>query len=292
MLRSLLREPLVHFVLLGAGLFVLDAWLRPRSGSSGGGEIVVSEARIRNLAQNFRRTWQRPPTRQELDGLIEDFVREEVLYREALALGMDRDDAIVRRRLRQKLEFVSEEAATLVQPTEQQLAEYLAASPDKFRVESRATFTQVFLDPSRREGTLERDAKRLIDQLNRGPTVAAVDVGDNLQLLEPRYENVSPSEVERVFGAEFAAALFEQKTGIWVGPISSGYGAHLVRVEAMTQGAVASLDDVRPLVEREWANAKRNEVRDAFYAGLRKKYDVTIKIPEAARADAAPANGQ
>ena len=168
MLRSLLREPLVHFLLLGAALFLLDAWLRPLSASSQGSEIVVGEARIRSLAQNFRRTWQRPPTRPELDGLIQDFVREEVLYREALALGLDKDDTIVRRRLRQKMEFIADEAAALAKPTDQELAAYLAAHAEAFRVEPRATFTQVYLDPRRRAETLEADAKRLLDELNAG----------------------------------------------------------------------------------------------------------------------------
>jgi hypothetical protein len=284
-MKALLREPLAHFLLLGAALFLLDAWLRSPS-TPQGGEIVGGEARIRNLAQGFRRTWQRLPTREEMDGLIQDHVREEVLYREALALGLDRDDTIVRRRLRQKMEFMADEAAALARPTDQQLADYLAAHAEKFRVEPCATFTHVFLDPGRRGKTLEGDAKRLLDALNRGEPAAA-KLGDSLHLLEPRHENAAASDVVRLFGAEFSAALFGQKTGVWVGPIPSGYGVHLVRVEAMTPGGVAALPDVRPLVEREWASARRREVSEAFYARLREKYKVTIKMPEAAAGGAA-----
>jgi len=251
-LRSLLREPLVHFLLFGAALFLLDARLRPVAAPGASMDIVVSEARVRNLAQNFRRTWQRPPTQSELDGLVQDFVREEVFYREALALGLDKDDTIIRRRLRQKMEFIADEAAALAKPTDQQLADYLAANADKFRVESRATFTQTFVDPNRRGG-------------------------DSLRLLEPRYDNVSQSEVARLFGAGFATALFDQRSVPWSGSIQSGYGMHLVRIDAMTPGGVATLEDVRPLVEREWANDRRKEASDAFYTGLRDKYKVTIK---------------
>ena len=111
---------------------------------------MVSEARIRNLAQNFSRTWQRPPTREELDGLVEAHLREEVLYREAVALGLDRDDTIIRRRLQQKMEFVSEEAAALAKPTDEDLAKYLAANTEAFRVEPRVTFAQVYLDSRQR----------------------------------------------------------------------------------------------------------------------------------------------
>jgi hypothetical protein len=280
MLRSLLREPLVHFLVLGAALFALDAWLRPPPATGANAEIVVSEARVNNLVQNFRRTWQRPPTRDELNGLVEDHVREEVLYREALALGMDRDDTIIRRRLRQKVEFVSDEAAGLAPPSEKDLADYLAAHPDAFRVEPRATFAQVYLDPRRRAKTLDTDAKRLLEDLNRAGALAdPARFSDSLQLLDARYANAPQSEVARVFGADFADALFRQPTGSWVGPIRSGYGAHLVRVDAITSGSVASLEAVRPLVEREWSNAKRKELREAFYAQLRGKYQVTVRMP-------------
>ena len=283
MLKSLVREPLVHFLLLGAVLFLLNAWLRPWATHAGAGEIVVSETRIRNLAQTFRRTWQRPPTREELEGLVQDYVREEVLYREAIALGLDRDDTIIRRRLRQKMEFVSEEWAALARPTDQELALYLAAHADAFRVEPRVTFSQVYLDPRRRASTLEADAKHLLDALNRaGGSAAPTKAGDSLLLLEPRYADASATELARLFGADFAEMLVKQPLGKWSGPIASGYGVHLVRIESLTPGGTPVLDDVRPLVEREWANAKRQELAKAFYEKLRAKYKVVVRRPEAA----------
>ncbi len=283
-LTDLFREPLVHFLLLGAVLFALDAWLRQPPASDANTEIVVSAARINTLAQNFKRTWQRPPTQAELDGLVQDYVREEVLYREALALGLDRDDTIIRRRLRQKMEFVSDEAAALETPTEAELAEYLAANVDAFRIEPRATFVQVFLDPRRREGTLETDVARLREALSQaGDAASAAEVGDRLLLLQPRYEHVARGEVARLFGTEFAEALFAQPVGRWAGPIASGYGVHLVRVEAVSAGRSPELAEVRPVVEREWASARRKELSDAFYDGLRAKYRVTVRMPAADR---------
>jgi hypothetical protein len=283
MLRSLLREPLVHFLLLGAALFLLDAWLRPAAAPAANTEIVVSEARIRSLAQNFRRTWQRPPTQEELDGLVEAHVREEVFYREALALGLDRDDAIIRRRLQQKMEFVSEEAAALAKPSDDELAKYLEAHADAFRVEPRATFAQVYLDPRKRSATLEADVRRLLHTLNAaGPNADPARAGDRLMLLEPRYENATQSEIARVFGAAFATTVVGQPPGTWAGPVKSGYGVHLVHVEAVIQGGVPALADVRPLVEREWTNAKRKELSSAFYEKLRAKYRVTVRKTEAA----------
>jgi len=279
-MKRLLREPLVHFVMLGALLFALDAGLRPAAtpGAAASTEIVVNEARIANLAQNFRRTWQRPPTREELDGLVESFVKEEVMVREALALGLDRDDAIIRRRLQQKIEFVSEQAAASAPPTDEELAGYLAAHADAFRTEPRVSFAQVYLDPRRRGAALEADARRLLDGLNGGREDAA-RVGDRLQLLEPRYEDAPQAEVARLFGAEFAAAVVGQPAGRWVGPIGSGYGAHLVRVDSIVSGGMPKLDEVRPLVEREWANARRQELAKAFYDRLRARYTVRVQRP-------------
>ena len=227
MLKLLLREPLVQFLLLGAVLFVLDAWLRPAAAPVASTEIVVSETRIDNLAQNFRRTWQRPPTRQELDGLIEAFVKEEVMVREALALGLDRDDAIIRRRLQQKMEFVSEEAAASVQPTDEELAKYLAANADAFRVEGRVSFTQVYLDPRRRAATRRPTRSGCSMPLNSTRRVAptprswATGCCCSSRGTRMRRRRKSP----RLFGAEFAEALVKQPVGQWIGPIASGYGA-------------------------------------------------------------------
>jgi PPIC-type PPIASE domain len=282
MLKSLAREPLVHFLLLGALLFALDAWLRPApTAGSPGGEIVISEARVRSMAQNFARTWQRTPTREEIDGLVESFVREEVMVREALALGLDRDDPIIRRRLQQKVEFVSEQGAALARPTDDELRAYLKAHPEAFVIEPRVTFEQITLDPTRRADAAA-DARRLLEQLNRaGGKADATALGDRLLLLEPRYEAAPQAEVARLFGAEFAAALPRQPVGRWVGPIASGYGLHLVRIEGIEPGGTPALDEVRPQVEREWTNNRRQELSKALYDKLRAKYTVTVRMPEA-----------
>ena len=281
-MKAWLREPLLHFLLLGALLFAVDAWRRPPERVGTGGEIVVSEARVRTLAQNFARTWQRPPTREELDGLVEAHVREEVMVREALALGLDRDDAIIRRRLQQKVEFVSDQAAALAAPTDAELEAYLAKNADAFRREPRVTFTQVYLDPGKRGAALPADAARLRERL----TANAIDPargGDPLMLLEPRYDDVPQAEVARLFGEPFAAEIVRQAPGGWVGPLKSGYGAHLVKVEAVTPGGTPKLAEVRPAVEREWTNAKRRELAQDWYATLRAKYRISVQMPQPAK---------
>jgi hypothetical protein len=245
MLRKLAAEPLVHFLLLGAALFALNAALPAAAPPR---EIVVTDGRLRSLAETFRSTFRRAPTRQELDALVEDFVREEVLYREALTAGMDRDDSTIRRRLRQRMEFLAEEAAAAAQPTDKELGDYLAANQDTFRTEPRVTFSQI-------------------------------PVGAKLSMLEPRYENVAEREVERLFGRGFAEALAKQPPGSWAGPIASGYGAHRVKVERFVPGGLPPLEEARPLVEREWRNARRKAMGDELYARLRSQYKVVIAKP-------------
>jgi hypothetical protein len=247
----------------------------------GGGQIVVSEAQVRNLAQNFRRSWNRLPTREELDGLVESHVREEVMVREAMALGLDRDDAIIRRRLQQKVEFVSEQAAALAEPSDEDLRRYLAEHPQSFRVESRASLRQVFLDP-RKHSALAADARRLLAELNGpGGEAAASRRGDSLKLLDARYEDASESELARLFGQEFVDSLFKQPVGEWVGPVASGFGVHLVRVDAAQRGGMPPFDTVRPLVLREWSHARRQELLRAYYAQLKSKYAVQVRMPGA-----------
>lgn len=277
MLRRLITEPLVHFVLLGAALFGLYA-LVSGDDASPAGQIVVSEGRIRNLAETFARTWQRPPTAEELDGLVEDFIREEVLYREAVALGLDRDDTVIRRRLRQKLEFVSEDAAA-VEPTEAELAAFLAENADAYRVESRLTFVQVYLDAGKRGQRLETDAAGLLEALRGGRAVPG-EAGDSI-MLEPRYVDATETDLDRLFGAEFAAALRDAPAGAWFGPVRSGYGAHLVLIEQRTPGRPAALGEVRDAVARDWATAGRQRQLEAQYRELRSRYVVRIEAPAA-----------
>ncbi|MBK9521029.1 MAG: peptidyl-prolyl cis-trans isomerase [Rhodocyclaceae bacterium] len=278
------REPLLHFLLLGSLLFVVNAfwdqWFPAQE------NIVVNEGRVRMLAENFRRTWQRPPTASELDGLIEEQIRDEVLTREAQRLGLDRDDTVIRRRLRQKIEIITEEAAASVQPTDAQLQNYLNLHPENFRGESRTAFTQIFLDPSKRGDRLDADAKVLLDRLRadeRRPTSTNWQkLGDQLFMLKQEYPLSGEREIATIFGADFASSLLDLKTGEWSGPVRSGYGLHLVRVSASEAAGPVALADIRPVVEREWRNAQRKAGAEAQYQQLRAGYKIVVKRPATA----------
>jgi len=276
LVKRFLKEPLVHFLVLGALIFAGHG-LVGRAGAPAPGRIVVSQGQLESMRVGFARTWQREPTPEEWEGLIRDRVREEVYCREAMALGLDRDDTVIRRRLRQKMEFISDDIAARSQPTEAELRAYLAAHPESFRVEPRFTFSHVFLNPDRHGQNLARDAARLLAQLKQAGTGAdAPALGDPF-LLERQFRSVPASEVEKQFGKGFAAKLGGIPPGEWQGPVASGYGVHLVRVSERAEGGLPALADVRDAVAREWESSRRQEANEKFYQGLLKGYTVTIE---------------
>jgi hypothetical protein len=280
----LLREPLLQFLVLGAMLFALYG-LAGKRGAEAPEKIVVSASRVANLGDGFARTWQRLPNEQELHGLIEDYVRDEVFYREGRAAGMDRDDVIIRRRVRQKMEFLADEMS-VPEPSDEQLAAYLASNAERFRVEDRLTFHQVFLSATRRANTIDSDSKQLASILARADgTVDAAVLGDPF-LLGEEFRDVSPSKVTSIFGESFAKQISVAKKGGWQGPISSSFGQHFVFISERVSGNLPPLDAVRPAVHREWANARRLEAEQQLYASLRNRYEIVVEEPRAKAAEA------
>jgi len=277
-MKKLLREPLLHFLLLGAAIFAAYS-LGSKRRSDEPGKIVISAGQVAALAESFTLTWRRPPTREELEGLIRDRVQEEVYSREAVALGLDRDDTIIRRRLRQKMEFLTDDIAALAEPGDTDLAAYLLAHADTFRVQRQFTFRHVYLNPSRRGESLARDTGQLLAQLRRaGAQAEVLELGDPF-LLEHEFQSLPDSELVKQFGEKFAAKLGELAPGQWQGPVESGYGVHLVWISERTEGRVPALAEVREAVRREWANARRLEMNEKFYHELLNRYIVTIEGP-------------
>jgi len=280
-MKRILKEPLVHFLLLGAAIFVAYSYVSKVTGGEPG-KIVVTQGQIASMVEGFTLTWQRPPTSEELEGLIRDRVREEVFYREALALGLDKDDLIIRRRLRQKMEFVSEDLAVPEEPSHEELQAYLNAHAATFATERRFSFRQVYLNPERHGENLPRDAGRLLAGLKQaGAKASLASLGDPF-LLEHEFDNASIRDVGNMFGEQFAAALDSLAPGQWQGPVESGYGVHVVFLTERTEGRLPPLEDVREAVRREWANARRLEADAQFYQTLLRRYTVIIETPRAA----------
>jgi PPIC-type PPIASE domain len=279
LVKKLLREPLMHFLLLGAALFAVSATLVKGTGNEPG-KIIVSQARIEHLATGFALTWLRAPTAEELEGLVRNYVREEVYYREAMAMGLDRDDSIVRRRLQQRLELVSQNMADLMQPTDEELRAFLQDHPDKFRLERRFTFRQIFLSPERHRDRLAGDAADLLRQLKQTGKSPDVSTLGDPSLLENEFADVDAPEVARQFGESFASALNEMPLRKWQGPVESTYGVHLVFVDERTERRTPALEEVRDAVRREWSSMRQLESTQNFYDGLLKRYTVIIEPAE------------
>jgi hypothetical protein len=275
-MKQIFREPLLHFLLLGTAIFVVYGFLpKPTAGEPG--KIIITQGQLASIAESFALTRQRPPTREEWEGLVRARVREEVYYREALAMGLDKDDTIIRRRLLQKMEFVTDGIAATAQPTDDDLKAYLAAHSDKFRIEQRFTFRQLYLDPKKHGDNLAQDAAQLLAKLNQAGGASDVPALGDPFVLDQKFDALPPSEVGKLFGDKFAAALAGLVPGRWQGPIESAYGVHLVYVSERSERREATLSEVREAVQREWTNAKRLEANEQAYRDMLKRYTVTIE---------------
>jgi hypothetical protein len=279
-ISRLWREPLLHFLLIGLALFVLYEQTR-EAYSESPKRIHVTRGQVEQLAANFERSRTRPPTAEELDALIEGYVREEVFYREALAMGLDRDDPLVRRRMRMKLEFMLEDLATQ-DAADTELNEFLRRRSEEFHTEAQLSFRQVYLNPERRED-LARDAQRLLTRLKGGAPPESL--GDHT-LLPRTYSLARQSEIARDIGVEFAAELPELPLGQWAGPIYSSFGAHLVHIERRIDARLPPLSEIRERVLSAYQADQRKQQKDVAYQKLREEYEISIEsTPEGARVD-------
>ena len=273
--RRLLREPLLHFFVLGAALFAVYGWLN-RGVPNSPTEIFVSRGQVQSLEAQFERVWQRPATPAELQHLVDNWVREEIFYREGLAMGLDRDDPVVRRRIGQKVEFIID-SATPAAPTTRELQAWLAAHPESYRREPQYTLRQVYFDPRRRGANLQRDIISARRALEAGRSID----GDST-LLPAGMQAARQDEVQRSFGPEFAAALRDMPVGGWQGPVESGFGLHLVNLSEKVGAHVPALDQVRAEVERDLLRARTEQANAMLYEHLRSNYRVRVEAADAA----------
>lgn len=268
-IRKVIREPLVHFLIAGALLFVLYSFVSgPEERDDN--EIVVTAGQVEHLTTLFLKTRQRLPTQQELAGLIDNHIVEEILYREAMRIGLDQDDTIIRRRMRQKMEFIFDDFST-VAPTEDELQGFLNANPERYRTDDRITFGQVYIADSSRA-----EAERLLRELgdgDQGPTDELYAGG----LLPAYFDNARRREVSARLGEIAADEIFSMAPGGWSGPVESPFGFHVVFIEEIVPGSVPNLDEVSAEVERDWLAERRAQAEKEILESLRQQYTVTIE---------------
>jgi hypothetical protein len=273
-MQRLLKEPLLHFLVLGALIFAVYSWLNRSlpDNKSAAGTVRITSNEIAWLKETWSRQWQREPTRDELRGLVTDFLKEELLAREARALGLDQNDTIVRRRLAQKLEFLVQDTSSLAEPTEEDLRRFYEANPERFQTDAHISFTHVFFRREKR-ASAATEAKAALDDLARGANPA--DFGDRL-LVDSEIVDADMQSVAGQFGREFADAVFTLKPGAWNGPIESGYGLHLVRVSEVKPGKRRAFSEVKTQVLEYWREQRQRSDNEKYFASLLKKYDVVV----------------
>lgn len=271
---QLLREPLLQFLLLGVLIFASYEWLAGSAGAPD--EIYVSAGRQQNLRAAFEQTWRRAPDEQEMAGIIDDFVRQEIAYREALKLGLDQDDTVLRRRMQQKFELLTDDLFEPEDVEPEVLESWYAENAFRYRLPAVLTFRQIYFNTETDAAGPTGEALQLLDELRAGGAAAlAAEAGDPT-LLPPVSTNIIATDVARRFGREFAAAIASVPVGQWSGPIKSAFGIHLVKVETRIDGRVPAFGEVSEVVRRDWTVAQRAEQTAAFYNGLLEQYDVVI----------------
>jgi hypothetical protein len=270
-----IKEPLVHFLVLGALVFALYSYIGPDAPADD--EIVISRGQQEHLVTAFTRTWQRPPTQAEFTGIVDDWIREEIAYREGQRLGLDSDDTIIRRRLRQKLEVLADDIVSMAEPGEEMLQEYLDDNIENYMRESVYTLRQVFFNVDERGAAADQDAEQALLLLETDSVLTnSENLGDRLSLAH-RHVRKTESELAALFGRDFAGSLVDLEAGKWQGPILSGYGLHLVFVEEFVPGRPLTLEEAERDVRRDWDNQQRIKAIDTLYEELRKDYTITIE---------------
>ncbi len=293
-LRRWLREPLLHFLLLGIMLFAAYHFMeRGRGGASPLKQIQLTLDDLNQLNLYFQSQWRRPPTPEEFKRLVENKVQEEVLYREALAMGLDKDDTIVKRRMAQKMQFLAEDMAAAHQPTTAELKAWYEKNSDKFALPNRVSFRHLYFSPDRRGQRAQDDAVKALAKIAGQPvdTKTAAALADPF-MFQNYYGDRAPEQLAKEFGTAFAQSIFRLTPGSWQGPIESGYGWHLVFVDSLIPGRTPAFEEIQQDVKTAWLGEQKAQAWQKTYQEMRAKYTVLLPAPgdiESASATALPA---
>ena len=283
-LIQLAKEPLIQFLLIGACIYGAAELYGAPDEAVIDRTIVVDAGRIETFISEWQRRWNRPPTRQELDRVIENFVREDILYRQAVAMGLNEDDPVTRRRMAQKLEFLTNDIALFKEPAEGELEQFFEDTIELYREPDLISFSQVFLNPDAREDSTLDDAAALLAQLKAAgvPDPATLEAGDRV-MLQSYYPQVSELDIRRWLGSGFSEAVMELAPERWHGPVLSGYGVHLVYVYSREEAPPPVFADVRQVVLENWQSEQQEKFQVEFFESLKSRYDIVIAEPPADR---------
>ena len=296
-IKRWLGEPLLHFLLLGLALFAVYSYMqRGRGGFESSKQIAVSLDELQQMDVYFASQWHRQPTPAEFQAMVEDKVREEVLYREALAMGLDKDDTIVKRRMAQKMQFLAEDVAAAHEPSTAELKAWFDKNSNKFALPSRYSFRHLYFSPDKRGKNAEDDAAKALTRITGQPedSTLAASLADQF-MFQDYYRDRTPEALAKEFGPQFVVALEKLKPGSWQGPIESGYGWHLVFVDTVIPGRIPAFEEMEPDVKTAWLADQKKQAWLKAYTEMRAKYILLLPGPsdkEAAQAPVPPPKKQ
>lgn len=273
---KLYKEPLLHFLLLGAVIFAIHTWRQQNTAgaeATGAERIEVTAATINRLKDGWTRQFQRTPDEDDLRGLVTAHIREEVLFREALALGLDRDDTIVRRRLAQKMEFLTEDIAAVADPDEAALTTFYAENAARYAQAARVSFRHVYFSREKRGTVVDADARAGLAALEMGASHESL--GDGF-LHGFEFAERDEAEVATLFGPDFMKQLARLPMRTWHGPVASSYGVHLVWIEALGEAKPMAFDTMRETVLRDLIDERRRAANAEIVEKLRERYQVSV----------------
>lgn len=276
LMQRWLREPLLHFLVAGGLMFGAYAWLNAGGEENGPGAVRITPAEVNWLKENWTRQWMRPPSDDELRGLLTGYLKEVLLAREAMEIGLDEDDTIIRRRLAQKMEFLVQDTLHKAEPSEEELRVFYHEERERFQTPVRVSFSHIYFNRERRGEETTTDARAALLRLS--DLVLEQDPAELGDRFLGQYEFVAADEqtVASTLGPAFAAQVFAATPGTWTGPLDSGFGVHLIRVTDRQASQQREFADVRETVLTQWRQQRAQQGIEAYFASLYQKYDVKL----------------
>ena len=277
-INQLFKEPLLQFLIIGAAIYGAYTLFASPEDDYRDNTIRVDANRINVMISEWEARWNRSPTRQEMEGLIQAYIKEDVLYRQAVAMGLNEDDPITRRRMAQKLEFLTSDLASFQQPAEGELKQFFEENLDSYRDPDLISFTQIFINPDTRGDATLVYAKQILEQVKAAgkPTEETSGLGDRL-MLQNYFAAATELDIRRQLGSGFAEQVMKLEPGQWHGPVLSGYGVHLVYIHDFQEAAAPVLENVQNRVREDWLAMKRDEFNAKFLKSLKDRYQIIIE---------------
>ncbi len=278
-MKKIIKEPLVYFFVLGFIVFGLHSFLNSENQDKNEDPFTVeiTSADIEWIRSSWEARIKRQPTQQELQGLINRFIRDEILFREASAMDLDDRDLVIQRRLVQKLTFVFEDLAETIEPTDDELKNYMQENQDKYRIPEMISFTHIYFNPDKRKDVME-EAKTVLAHLKSAQSTPeeAVSLGDTI-MIDSSFREKSPDEAARILGREFADELFSIDEKGWQGPIESTFGLHLVYISEHTASQMPEFENIRENVKNDFMYDRKKQVIDGAYNAAKSRYTILVE---------------